>query len=39
MLPHDPTGVNGPKVVLADKIEILEPVDEKKIDHHSGYRH
>ena len=38
MLPHDPTGLIGPKAVLADKIEILDPVDEKKFDH-GGYRH
>merc|ERR1712087_1069241 len=25
MLPHDPTGITGPKMCLPDKVEILEP--------------
>jgi hypothetical protein len=29
MLKHDPTGENGPKVRLADKVEILEPKEDK----------
>merc|ERR1712071_650160 len=28
MLPHDPTGVNGPKIPLDDVVTILEPKEE-----------
>jgi len=28
MLPHDPAGVNGPKIRLADQVEIIEPKEE-----------
>jgi small subunit ribosomal protein S3e len=28
MLPHDPTGINGPKIRLADQVEIFEPKEE-----------
>lgn len=32
MLPHDPTGKQGPKIPLPDHIQVCEPKDEKKID-------
>lgn len=28
MLPHDPTGVRGPKTRLSDVVEILQPKEE-----------
>jgi len=28
MLPHDPAGINGPKIRLADAVEIIEPKEE-----------